>query len=795
MTGSIIVINVDIRETRVALVEGGVIAELQIERASHRGTVGNVVLGKVTRVLPGMQAAFIDVGQERSAFLHVEDLIRPDDFELYLAGGSDEGGESFRGTGERKATAVREEDEEDDEDEGSGDGRPSAAAESAAAPVASLSIGPPGVASDAAELEDEDDEDDEDDEEVDPEGIDAVESADGSDGDADDTDDVEDLEDIEDLDEDEEDEGVEAPVSVALSVPVSVPLSVPLSAAVVGSDVVGSDVVASDVVASDDEAASLGLPSYTVSSVVEGAPIAAAAAIALASSRASSAVGRDAPASRALRSDKAPGRFDEGPQSDGGRRGNRRGRGANARGRRGRNRGNTNTNANGAGNSNANTNSNSRAESSKLVRGRRPPVRGKSGQRGAEASMPPRVTRSVPITEVVHEGDQVVVQISKEPIGTKGARVTSHVSLPGRYVVYLPTVDHLGISKRIGSARERSRLRQVMESLKPARGGLIVRTVAEGLTKKQLKADVGYLIRVWAEVCKRRETAKPAEVLYTELDLVLKVARDLFTDEVKTIVIDDRDQYARLVRFVEMFLPERVKDIELYAGSEPIFDAYGIEDEIGRALSRKVPLPSGGSLIVDQAEALTAIDVNTGRYVGKGSKDLEETALKTNLEAVEEIAYQLRFRNIGGLVILDLIDMEKYQNREKVWRALETALVKDKAKTTLNRISELGLIEMTRKRTRESLGRMLHEPCFYCDGTGQIQSKATIAYEILRQIGRERYSLPGYSVVVNAHPAIVDFLKTVDRSALDEAERRYARRIELAQRTEYHIEQYDLQGK
>jgi ribonuclease G len=430
----------------------------------------------------------------------------------------------------------------------------------------------------------------------------------------------------------------------------------------------------------------------------------------------------------------------------------------------------------------------------KLVRGRRAP-RGKNGGSRPEVSVPPRVTRAVPITDVVKEGDLVVVQISKEPIGTKGARVTSHVSLPGRYVVYLPTVDHLGISKRIGSARERQRLRQVMESLKPARGGLIVRTVAEGLTKKQLKADVGYLIRVWAEVCKKRETARASEVLYTELDLVLKVARDLFTDEVKRIVIDDREQYNRLVRFVEMFLPERVKDIELYTGSEPIFDAYGIEDEIGRALSRKVPLPSGGSLIVDQAEALTAIDVNTGRYVGKGSKDLEETALKTNLEAVEEIAYQLRFRNIGGLVILDLIDMEKYGNREKVWRALEAALVKDKAKTTLNRISELGLIEMTRKRTRESLGRILHEPCFYCDGTGQIQSKATIAYEILRQIGRERHSLPGYSVVVNAHPAIVDFLKTVDRAALDEAERRYARRIELNQRSEYHIEQYDLQGR
>src|SRR5204862_577382 len=242
----------------------------------------------------------------------------------------------------------------------------------------------------------------------------------------------------------------------------------------------------------------------------------------------------------------------------------------------------------------------------------------------------------------------------------------------------------------------------------------------------------------------------------TELDLVLKTARDLFTDEIENIVIDDKEQYSRLVRFVEMFMPERVKDIELYAGDEPIFDAYGIEDEIGRALSRKVPLPSGGYLIIDQAEALTAIDVNTGRFVGKGSKDMEETILKTNLEAVHEIAYQLRFRNIGGLIILDLIDMELHKNREKVRRTLEELLQKDKAKTTLNRISELGLIEMTRKRTRESLGRLMHEPCFYCDGTGQLQSKETVAYEILRQIRRDRGSLPGYSIVVNAHPAVID---------------------------------------
>ncbi len=406
-----------------------------------------------------------------------------------------------------------------------------------------------------------------------------------------------------------------------------------------------------------------------------------------------------------------------------------------------------------------------------------------------------RANRAVPITEVVKEGDQVVVQISKEPIGTKGARVTSHISLPGRHVVYLPTVDHIGISKRIGSAKERQRLRQVIEALKPESGGLIVRTVAEGLTKKDLKTDIGYLIALWQEVSRKRVGARAPTVLYSELDLVLKTARDLFTDQVEKIIIDDREQHARLVRFVEMFLPGRVKDIELYTGDEPIFDAYGIEDEIGRALGRKVPLPSGGYLVIDQAEALTAIDVNTGRYVGKGSKDLEETAYKTNLEAVTEIAYQLRLRNIGGLVILDLIDMDQASNRDKIWRALEQHLARDKAKTTINRISELGLIEMTRKRTRESLTRVLHEPCFYCDGTGQIQSRVTIAYEILRQIRRERQTLKGYSIVVNAHPAVIDLLQTDEKPAVVEAERRYMRRIELVPRREYHLEQFDLQGR
>ncbi|MBK8214905.1 MAG: Rne/Rng family ribonuclease [Myxococcales bacterium] len=423
---------------------------------------------------------------------------------------------------------------------------------------------------------------------------------------------------------------------------------------------------------------------------------------------------------------------------------------------------------------------------------------GRGGDRGEriDKNAPGRISKTTPIREVVREGQEIIVQVTKDPIGTKGARCSSHISLPGRYVVYLPTVEHIGISKRIGSEKERARLREAIEGMKPPSGGLIVRTVAEGLTKKQLKQDVGYLVRLWGEIAKKKETAgKAPNLLMSELDLVLKVARDLFTDEVEQVVVDDRYQYERLCRFVEMFAPDRVKDVLYYDEEEPIFDAYGISDEIGRALSRKVPLPSGGYLIIDQAEALTAIDVNTGRFVGKGSKDMEETILKTNLEAVNEIAYQLRFRNIGGLIILDLIDMEKSQNREKVRRTLEDLLQKDKAKTTLNRISELGLIEMTRKRTRESLGRLLHEPCFYCDGTGQLQSKETIAYEIIREVRRKHRDLPGYSVVVNAHPAVADVLNGSEKEAVAEAENRFMRKILVVPRKEYHLEQFDIAGK
>ncbi len=406
-----------------------------------------------------------------------------------------------------------------------------------------------------------------------------------------------------------------------------------------------------------------------------------------------------------------------------------------------------------------------------------------------------RVTRKTPIRDVLKEGQQIVVQVSKGPISTKGARVTSHVSLPGRYVVYMPTIDHTGVSKRIGNERERKRLREVIDAVKPPQGGLIVRTVAQGLTKGGLKADVGYLVKTWEKTVEKQKTVKrtPA-LLYQELDIVCRTARDLFSEDVSRIIIDDPEEYERLHTFVEVFMPERAGDIELYGGSDPIMDAFGLEEEIARALSRKVPLPSGGYLIIDQAEALTAIDVNTGRFTGKG-KDVEETIFQTNLEAVKEIGYQLRFRNIGGLIVLDFIDMEKPAHREKVYRALLKVLKQDKSKTTAVRISELGLVEMTRKRTRESLGRTLYEPCFYCDGTGHLMSKTTVCHEILRQIRREKDSLPGFKVVVNAHPAICDMLQREEKRALMRASARYARQIVLQPRKDYHLEQFDLSGQ
>jgi ribonuclease G len=787
MAKNLLVISVDIKETRVALIEGGIIAELHIERSGKKdaGSVGDVVLGKVTRVLPGLQAAFIDIGQERAAFLHVEDLIRPDDFDTYLAGGRKQAKEDDAG---RVTLEVTGNEEIDAEAEADLKDQPPPADDVAA------------VSSDTDRVADAPGDTTEPPAEEEPTvedratltsapSLPSMESLEGeSAGDSGET-----------LD------NPESPTAQQAEAP---PWSDPDLDAVIGDDArptlpgpsSGSDLDPEDRASQADASPISTMAQSTPEPTLASPPAGESAPRAARRQTPPKAAPRasddffempgftvsepgEVVAPRAPARPRAGGaeRRDGWREGGGRRRGRGRGGDRDAQGRRPAGRNDGPARADGGGPRN---DGRSRGRDGHGSRD------GRSGSGGLA-----RISKTTPIRDVVKEGQEIIVQVSKDPIGTKGARCTSHISLPGRYVVYLPTVDHVGVSKRIGSEAERARLREAIVAMKPPSGGLIVRTVAEGLTKKQLKADVGYLVRLWGEIAKKREGARAPTLLSSELDLVLKTARDLFTDEVDQIVIDDKHQHDRLCRFVEMFMPERIKDILYYSGDEPIFDAYGIEDEIGRALSRKVPLPSGGHLVIDQAEALTAIDVNTGRFVGKGSKDMEETILKTNLEAVNEIAYQLRFRNIGGLIILDLIDMERHSNREKVRRTLEDLLQKDKAKTTLNRISDLGLIEMTRKRTSESLGRLLHEPCFYCDGTGQLQSKETIAYEILREIRRRRQDLPGYTVVVHAHPAVADLLQGSEKDAVADAENKFMRKIQVIPRTEYHLEQFDLSGK
>lgn len=395
-----------------------------------------------------------------------------------------------------------------------------------------------------------------------------------------------------------------------------------------------------------------------------------------------------------------------------------------------------------------------------------------------------------PIEDLLQEGQELLVQISKEPIGTKGARITSHISLPGRHLVYMPTVDHIGISRRIEDEIERERLREIVERLKQSGSGYIVRTVSEGKSEEDLIADMQYLSTLWDEIAKRKERAAVPSLMHSDLDVVQKVVRDIVTEQVDKIVVDSKTDHDRIVQFIGTFADKRKYAVELYDEEEPIFDHYGLEVEISRALGRKVWLKSGGYIIIEQTEALTAVDVNTGRFVGK--HNLEDTILKTNLEAVKEIAYQLRLRNIGGIIIIDFIDMEKEVNREKVFTALEEALKSDKSKTNILKISELGLVEMTRKRVRESIGRMMCEPCTYCEGRGYIKSKTTICHEIFRELRREMLDIRGTKATVTVHPLVADLLYDEERRGLEELEKKFKKRITVRAKPGFHQEQFEI---
>ena len=420
------------------------------------------------------------------------------------------------------------------------------------------------------------------------------------------------------------------------------------------------------------------------------------------------------------------------------------------------------------------------------------PEKDEKGSPGAEKSSTreERARERPLIQDLLKEGQSLLVQVAKDPLGTKGARITTHLSLPGRNVVYMPTLRHIGVSRRIDDELEKERLRKIVEKLLPAKGGVIVRTAGEGATEESIAADIDYLVRLSENISQAYDQKKSSGLVHADLDVELRAVRDLVTEEVSQVLIDNFDSYEKVVTFVDQFMPALKNKISHYTKTRPLFDLYNVDLEISRALERRVWLKSGGYIVIDEAEALVVIDVNTGRFVGK--KDLEDTILKTNLEAAKEIAHQLRVRNCGGIIIIDFIDMEKETNREKVLNALKEELALDRARTNVLGMSSLGLVEMTRKRIRPSLIKSLCEPCDYCDGKGFIKRKETVAHEIFRELEQEGPRTDKKTDVVHCHAEVADWIYAEEGSMLEYLEARLNRRIVLKVESDFHVEQYEI---
>lgn len=407
-----------------------------------------------------------------------------------------------------------------------------------------------------------------------------------------------------------------------------------------------------------------------------------------------------------------------------------------------------------------------------------------------DRGVPPVEEEKINIQDLLHEGQYLLVQVSKDPLGTKGARITTHISLPGRNIVYMPTLSHLGISRRIEDEGERERLRHLVESI-GLEGGLIVRTAGEGASKEAIQSDLDYLNRLWKEIQKGYDRRKSTGLIHSEMDVELRALRDLLSEKVEKVIVDDAKVFKKVSAFVAQFMPKFKNNIVFYDQEQPLFDLYDIDLEISRSLDRKIWLKSGGYIVIDEAEALVVIDVNTGRFVGK--KDLEDTIIKTNLEAVKEIAHQLKIRNCGGIIIIDFIDMEKMVHREKVMSQLELELQKDLAKTAIISMSELGLVEMTRKRIRPSLVSTLCEPCPYCDGKGYVKRKVTVANEVFRDLEREtRRTGEGLTTVVHCHSDVADWIYAEEAETLEFIEKKLKRSIAFKVEPSYHVEQFEI---
>lgn len=396
------------------------------------------------------------------------------------------------------------------------------------------------------------------------------------------------------------------------------------------------------------------------------------------------------------------------------------------------------------------------------------------------------------IHERLREHSEIVVQVMKDPLGTKGARLTMQLTLPARYAVYLPYSKHIGISQKISDELERERLRDLLRSATEEgdAGGYILRTLAETVDEDEIRKDVRYLRRAWDAVRQRIADAPVGTLIHEELPLALRSMRDLVRDETEKIRIDSREFFTRASEFAQEFVPEVVDRIEHYPGERPIFDIYSVEDEIRKALARKVPLKSGGHVVIDQTEAMTTIDVNTGAYVGK--HNLEETLFKTNLEATQAIARQLRLRNLGGIILVDFIDMADTDHKRQVLRALEKAVARDRTKVSFSEMSPLGLVELTRKRTRESLEHVLCQPCPVCHGRGSLKTPQTVCYEIFREILREARQYGANEYLLLASQTVVDVLMDDESASLLGLQEFIRRPIQLKVEPTYHQEQYDI---
>lgn len=428
------------------------------------------------------------------------------------------------------------------------------------------------------------------------------------------------------------------------------------------------------------------------------------------------------------------------------------------------------------------------------------PRRGRRSQRSRRQRSRPRPSKAErwrqverqSIEDLLREGQEIMVQVAKEPIGKKGARVTSHIALPGRFLVYMPTVDHVGVSRKIASEAERSRLKEIVLRNKDSYpGGFIVRTAAQGQSEAAFQADMRYLVTLWEEIRSRFERASAPALLHSELDLVQRIMRDQLSPEFNAIRVDDEGEYARILDFINRFQPGLLSKVRLYTKQNPILNEYGINSEIEKALQPKVWLKSGGYIVINQTEALVAIDVNTGKFVGRGDS-LEETITRTNLEAVKEIVRQIRLRDLGGIIVIDFIDMEERKNRKKVMEALENEVAKDKSPTKILEFNEFGLVAITRKRVKQSLERQLCQVCPDCNGAGYVKSTTTTCYAIYDEIRKMSKQIDGEEILLRVHPDVARALRESESIVITEIKNLTGKEVVIRPDPLLHIEQFNI---